>query len=80
MKVCGLSNQSSYLIWWLAFIIGMPALIISVSNGIKSLDRKKEADYLDGMTVSEFRNSAYRAGNPFVGVVKKLDEANPNQQ
>ena len=74
------SDQSSFLIWWLAFIIGMPALTISVSNGIMSLNRRKEANYLESMTVSEFRNSAYRAGNPFVGTVKLIEEANPKQQ
>ncbi len=69
-----LTNQSEYLLWWLVFIIGMPALCITISNGIKSYNKNQEADELENMTISEFRHSPYRAGNPFVGVVKPLDE------
>ena len=75
-----LSGQSEYLLWWLLFIIGLPALGISINYGVKSHDKNQEADYLENMSISSFRNSNYRAGNPFVGVVKKLDEENPSPQ
>ena len=68
-----LSSQSDYLLWWLVFIIGFPALCLSISRGIKSHNLNQEADELEYMTISSFRHSNYRAGNPFVGVDKPLD-------
>lgn len=72
-----LSGQSNFLLWWILFIIGLPALGISINCGVKSHDKSQEADYLENMSITSFRNSNYRAGNPFVGVIKKIDEANP---
>ena len=69
-----LSGQSNYLLWWLLFIIGMPALIISINSGIKSYNKSEEAGNLECMSISSFRHSNYRAGNPFVGVDKPLDK------
>ena len=69
-----LSGQSSYLLWWLLIIIGLPALGISINYGVKSYDKNQEADDLDSMSISKFRHSSYRAGNPFVGVDKPLDK------
>jgi len=69
-----LSSQSDYLLWWLLFIIGLPALGISINYGVKSHDKNQEADDLNGMSISRFRHSSYRAGNPFVGVDKPLDK------
>lgn len=69
-----LSGQSNYLLWWLLFIIGMPALIISINSGIKSYNKNEEAGNLESMSISSFRHSNYRAGNPFVGVDKPLDK------
>ena len=72
-----LSGQSEYFLWWLLFIIGLPALCISIKYGVKSHDKSQEADYLETMSITSFRNSNYRAGNPFVGVVKSIDKVNP---
>ncbi len=69
-----LSSQSDYLLWWLLFIIGLPALGISINYGVKSHDKNQEADDLNSMSISRFRHSSYRAGNPFVGVDKPLDK------
>ena len=69
-----LSGQSNYLLWWLLFIIGMPALIISINSGIKSYNKSEEAGNLECMSISSFRHSNYRAGNPFVGVDRPLDK------
>lgn len=69
-----LSGQSEYLLWWLLFIIGLPALGISINYGVKSHDRNEEADELETMSVSSFRHSSYRAGNPFVGIDRPLDK------
>ena len=68
------SDQPDYLLWWLLFIVGMPALGIALERGIKSYTKRREADELDNMTVFEFRRSSYRVGSPFVGVVQ-----NPNE-
>ena len=78
-----LTNQSDYLVWWLLFIIGMPALCIAINQGVKSHNKNQEADELEDMPVSLFRNSGYRAGNPFVGKVVNIDDENEvidNQQ
>ena len=72
--VSHLSGQSDYLLWWLLFIIGLPALGVSINYGVKSHDKNQEADDLDSMSISRFRHSSYRAGNPFVGVDKPLDK------
>ena len=72
--VTHLSGQSEYLLWWLLFIIGLPALGVSINYGVKSHDKNQEADDLDSMSISRFRHSSYRAGNPFVGVDKPLDK------
>ena len=72
--VTHLSGQSEYLLWWLLFIIGLPALGVSINYGVKSHDKNQEADNLDSMSISKFRHSSYRAGNPFVGVDKPLDK------
>ena len=69
-----LSGQSDYLLWWLIFIIGFPALCLSINRGIKSHNLNEEADNLEYMSVSSFRHSDYRSGNPFVGVDKPLDK------
>ena len=69
-----LSGQSEYFLWWLLFIIGLPALGVSINYGVKSHDKNQEADNLDSMSISKFRHSSYRAGNPFVGVDKPLDK------
>lgn len=69
-----LSGQSDYLLWWLLFIIGFPALCLSINRGIKSHNLNEEADNLEYMSVPNFRHSDYRAGNPFVGVDKPLDK------
>ncbi|MBR5038082.1 MAG: SHOCT domain-containing protein [Prevotella sp.] len=69
-----LSGQSEYLLWWLLFIIGLPALFITVNSGVKSHNKSQEADDLENMSISTFRHSSYRAGNPFVGVDKPLDK------
>lgn len=65
---------SDFMLWWLLFIIGMPALIISINSGIKSYNMNAEADNLECMSISSFRHSNYRNGNPFVGVDKPLDK------
>ena len=75
-----LSNQSGYLLWWILFIIGLPALGVAINSGVKSYNKNQEADDLDSMSISSFRHSSYRAGNPFVGVDKpldKMDEVSP---
>ena len=72
-----LSGQSEYFLWWLLFIIGLPALFTTIYYTTKAHDKSQEADYLENMSITSFRNSNYRAGNPFVGVIKKIDEANP---
>ena len=75
-----LSNKSSYLLWWLLFIIGLPTLGVAINSGVKSYNKNQEADDLDSMSISRFRHSSYRAGNPFVGVDKpldKMDEVSP---
>lgn len=72
--VSHLSGQSDYLLWWLLFIIGFPALCLSINRGIKSHNLNEEADNLEYMSVPNFRHSDYRAGNPFVGVDKPLDK------
>lgn len=69
-----LSGQSDYLLWWLIFIIGFPALCLSINRGIKSHNLNEEAENLEDMSVSSFRHSDYRSGNPFVGVDKPLDK------
>lgn len=69
-----LSGQTGYLLWWLLFIIGLPALFITINSGVKSHDKFQEADDLESMSISNFRHSNYRAGNPFVGVDKPLDK------
>lgn len=68
------SGQSDYLLWWLLCIIGLPALVVSINYGLKAHDKKQDADDLDSMSISRFRHSSYRAGNPFVGVDKPLDK------
>ena len=75
-----LYGQSSYLLWWLLFII--PTLSFSINRGTKSHNLDQEADELENMSISSFRHSNYRAGNPFVGVDKpldKMDEVNQEQ-
>lgn len=69
-----LSNQSGYLFWWILFIIGLPALGFAINSGVKSYNKNQEANDLDSMSISSFRHSSYRAGNPFVGVDKPLDK------
>ena len=69
-----LSGQSEYLLWWLLFIIGLPALCIAINSGVKSHNKSQEADDLESMSISSFRHSSYRAGNPFVGTVRDIDE------
>lgn len=71
-----LSGQSEYLLWWLLCIIGLPALFTTIYYTTKAHDKSQEADYLENMSITSFRNSNYRAGNPFVGVVKRIDEVN----
>lgn len=60
--------------WWLLCIIGMGTLYHSINCGIKSRNQKQEADNLEKMSVSSFRHSNYRAGNPFVGIDRPLDK------
>jgi pSer/pThr/pTyr-binding forkhead associated (FHA) protein len=75
-----LSGQSDYLLWWLLFIIGMPALIISINSGIKSYNKNEEAGNLESMSIPSFRHSNYRAGNPFVGIDKPLDKVDETKK
>lgn len=74
VSFCIISNPSNYFTWWINFIVGMLFIIVSINCGIKSHNKKKEVDYLEGMTASEFRYSEYRNGNPFVGTVRNPDE------
>ena len=60
--------------WWFLCIIGLVTLYNSINCGIKSRNQKQEADNLEKMSVSSFRHSNYRAGNPFVGIDRPLDK------
>ncbi len=60
--------------WWFLCFIGVVTLYNSISRGIKCRNQKQEAENLEKMSVSSFRHSNYRAGNPFVGVVRPLDK------
>ena len=75
-----LSGQSSYLLWWLLFIVGLPTLSFSINRGLRSYNLNQEADELEDMSVSCFRHSIYRADNPFVGVDKPLDKMDEIKQ
>lgn len=69
--------------WWILFIIGVGTLVSAINCGKKSRNNRQEADNLEHMSISNFRHSNYRAGNPFVGLDRPLDimnEVNKEQQ